>query len=574
MVPLQPNESNMSNDTAAEVSRRIFLAAGSCAVPYVLGLPQSAGAAESVAEKSAAATGYRGGVATGNGAATRAGLEMLKAGGNAADAAASGLLVLSTCDPAGRELFCFGGEVPILIYDPKQKKVEVLAGQGAAPRLATRKHFDAIGGIPRSGVQAAAVPAVLDACVVLLARHGTKSFSDAAAATMQQLEAGTEAWQKNLLQNFKVMCAAESAARGDRREKLAAVADTFYRGEIARRLDGWSRENQGLLRYEDLAAHRTRIESPLSTRFASHTICKCGPWTQGPYLLQTLQLLAADKQFDYRRDAPESIHRVVEAMKLALADRDAYYADPLFADVPLDQLFSPEYVALRSPLIDTERASLQLRPGDPREMRPLLAGYRWDAGTKRPIYDTTNCVVADDAGRMVVATPSGWAGALAGDTGIRLGSRLQSFNTWPGHPNCIAPGKRPRITLTPTLILRTGRPVAGISVAGGDWQDQVAIQLLLAHLIAGEAPRDATAAPRYGTRHLIGSFGQPGPQLGNLTIDPRLAAHVAESLKQRGHKIEVTRGPIGAPCMVSVDSQSGRIDVAGDPGTGRVALAH
>ena len=188
--------------------------------------------------------------------------------------------------------------------------------------------------------------------------------------------------------------------------------------------------------------------------------------------------------------------------------------------------------------------------------------------------DTTNCVTADDAGQMVVATPSGWAGALAGETGIRLGSRLQSFNTWPGHPNCIAPGKRPRITLTPTLILREGKPVAGIRVAGGDWQEQVALQLLLAHLIAGEAPREATAAPRYGTRHLIGSFGQPGPQLGNLTIDPRLAAHVAESLKQRGHQIEVTRGPIGAPCMVSVHSQSGRIDVAGDPGTGRVAMAH
>ena len=498
---------------------------------------------------------------------------MLTAGGNAADSAASSLLVLSICDPAGHELFCFGGEVPILIYDPQKKKVEVLAGQGAAPRLATRKHFDAIGGIPRSGVQAAAVPAVLDACVTLLTRHGTKSFSETAAATMAHLEAGGEAWQQHLLQNFKLMCAAESATRGERSEKLAAVADAFYRGEIARRLDAWSRQNQGLLRYEDLAAHRTRIESPLSTPFADHTICKCGPWTQGPYLLQTLQLLAADKKYLYRRDDPQSIHTLTEAMKLALADRDAYYADPLFAEVPLKQLLSDEYVALRGPLIDPARASLQLRPGDPRAMRPLLAGYRWDAGKKRPVMDTTNCVTADDAGQMVVATPSGWAGALAGETGIRLGSRLQSFNTWPGHPNCIAPGKRPRITLTPTLILREGKPVAGISVAGGDWQDQVALQLLLAHLITGETPREATAAPRYGTRHLIGSFGQPGPQLGNLTIDPRLG-HVAEPLRQRGHKIEVTRGPIGAPCMVSVDSQSGRIDVAGDPGTGRVAMAH
>ena len=175
---------------------------------------------------------------------------------------------------------------------------------------------------------------------------------------------------------------------------------------------------------------------------------------------------------------------------------------------------------------------------------------------------------------MVVATPSGWAGALAGDTGIRLGSRLQSFNLWPDHPNCIVPGKRPRITLTPTLMVREGRPVAGISVAGGDWQDQVALQILLQYLADGASPQVATATPRFGTRHLIGSFGQPPPQLGNLTLDPRLAPDVADALRSRGHKIEVTSGPIGAPCMVSIDAQSGRVDVAGDPATGRVALAH
>ena len=499
---------------------------------------------------------------------------MLKMGGGAADAAVASLLVLSVIDPAGRELFCFGGEVPILVYDPAEKKVEVLAGQGAAPHLATRVYFAERGGIPGKGAEAAAVPAVLDACVTLLSRHGTKSFAQSAASTMQLLEAADGEWQQNLLKTFQALCVAESAAPGGRADRLAAVSDLFYRGSIAKKIDTWSRKNGALLRYEDLAAHRTRIEQPLAADFHGHTIYKCGPWTQGPYLLQALQLLESIDTFDYRQTDPASIHYVVEAMKLALADRDAYYADPIYAKVPLRELFSSAYVALRRPLIDSQQASRELRPGDPANMQSLLAGYRWDAATGGPVHDTTNCIVADKEGKVVVATPSGWAGALAGETGVRLGSRLQSFNLWPNHPNCIAPGKRPRITLTPTLIMRDGRPVAGISVAGGDWQDQVALQLLLAHLIEGVKPREATTAPRYGTRHLIGSFRQPAPQLANLTLDPRLAPKVAESLAARGHIIEVTRGPIGAPCMLSVDSQTGHIQVAGDPATGRVAMAY
>ena len=553
------------------VSRRSVLLAGSLAVPVAL---DRLYAADAQAGDAAAASGYQGGIATGNAAATRAGHAILREGGNAADAAAAGLLVLSVCDPAGRELHCFGGEVPILVFDPKKRAVEVLAGQGAAPRLATRKHFESIGGIPRRGSQAAAVPALLDACVTLLLRHGTMSFADCATATMEMLEAGSESWQQNLLTTFKTLCVAESSSRGSRNEQLAAVSDAFYRGSIARDLDDWARKHDALLRYEDLAAHRTRVEQPLTVSFSDHQVYKCGPWTQGPYLLQALQILSAIDGFAYLQQDPDAIHTVVETMKLALADRDAFYADPLFSKVLTNTLLSSEYARMRRPLVDAAKASLQLRPGDPSQMQPLLAGYHWDAGSQRPVMDTTNCVTADREGRMVVATPSGWAGALAGDTGIRLGSRLQSFNLWPDHPNCIMPGKRPRITLTPTLMVREGRPVAGISVAGGDWQDQVALQILLQYVADGASPQVATATPRFGTRHLIGSFGQPPPQLGNLTLDPRLAPDVADALRSRGHKIEVTSGPIGAPCMVSIDKESGRVDVAGDPATGRVALAH
>ena len=190
-----------------------------------------------------------------------------------------------------------------------------------------------------------------------------------------------------------------------------------------------------------------------------------------------------------RHNSGEYVHLLTEAMKLGLADRDTYYADPLFVDVPLDELLSEAYADLRRPLIDLTRASLELRPGDPRGNRALLgvspADYRLPAA---PVHDTTTCLVADRWGNVVAATPSGWGGVMAGETGILLGSRLRSLNTWPGHPNCIEPGKRPRITLTPTLVFRDGRPVAAISVAGGDQQDQVTLQLLLGHLEFGFDP--------------------------------------------------------------------------------------
>ena len=179
-----------------------------------------------------------------------------------------------------------------------------------------------------------------------------------------------------------------------------------------------------------------------------------------------------------RRRADEAIHVTVEALKLAFADRDVYFADPLFADVPLSELLAPRYAAMRRDLIDPHHASLVQRPGDPRR-RPVrsstetAAAARLGPGLGGPTNDTTTCVAADGQGNLVAATPSGWSGVLAGQTGVWLGSRLQSFNLWQGHPNCIEPGKRPRITLTPTLVLKQDRPMIAVSVAGGDNQDQV-----------------------------------------------------------------------------------------------------
>ncbi len=516
--------------------------------------------------------GTKGAVAAGGRDAVRAGIEVLERGGNAADAAAATILALSITDSRS---FCFGGEVPILVYDARTKGVTVIAGQGAAPRLATREEFAKRGGIPLKGITAAAVPAALDACLTLLDRNGTMTFAQVVAPTRQILARPPrrEPWHADFTRTLETLVAAEALATGDRSRGLRLVADAFYRGPIARRIDAWSRANGGLIRYGDLAGHVTRIEEPVSVTYRGHRIYKCGPWTQGPCLLEALQILEG---FDLRtmgRGKPETIHVMAEALELAMADRDTYYADPLFADVPLDELLMPEYASKRRALIDRRHASHERRPGDPRQGKPRLDPAA-DPAERRPappaaaVRDTTTCIVADKAGNVVAATPSGWSGVVAGDTGVWLGSRLQSFNTWEGHPNVIEPGKRPRITLSPTIVLDGGgRPEIAVSVAGGDNQDQMTLQVLVDMIDFGPTPRSLNdiMAPRFMTDHFISSFGQKPPALGQLRINPEFGAETLEALKAMGHKLVVRPGPLAAaPCVLQIG-----YFVTGDPRTGR-----
>src|SRR6185295_17125536 len=315
------------------------------------------------------AEGSHGAVAAGGADAVTAGLAELKAGGNAADGAAATILALSVTDST---MFCFGGEVPILVYDAKRNVVEVIAGQGAAPRLATREYFNAHGGIPTSGLQAAAVPATLDACLTLLDRYGSRSFSEAVAPALKLLDRHQEPWHVDLARTIRRLIEAERAADGDRRRGLRLVADYFYRGPLAHELADWCAANGGLIRFTDLATHTTRIEDPVSADYRGYKVYKCGAFTQGPYLLETLQLLEGFDLASLGHNKSQTIHVALEAMKLALADRDAYYADPLFAEVPLDGLLSPDYAKMRRGLIDSSQASLEQRPGDPRKGKPLL----------------------------------------------------------------------------------------------------------------------------------------------------------------------------------------------------------
>jgi gamma-glutamyltranspeptidase/glutathione hydrolase len=514
------------------------------------------------------ASGKNGVVVTGKKGSSDAGLEILKKGGNAADVEAAMLLALSVTDSAS---YCFGGEVPIIVYDAKRKVVEVISGMGVAPQLATLEYFNKTGGIKGDTIQAAAIPAPLGACIALLERYGTMTFAEVAAPTLRLLDSGQEQWHADLARTLRRLIEAEKVA-GDRKHGLRLVSDYFYRGPIAREIDAWSRANGGLIRYSDLATYATRIEEPVKANYRGYTVCKCDTWTQGPWLLQALKLLEGFdlKSMGFQR--LQTIHVIIEAMKLAMADRDVYYGDPYFVEVPMKQLLSDEYASVRRKLIDMQRASMVQRPGDPLAGKALLDEKRTGKGLNAPSSDTTTCLAADRWGNVVAATPSGWSGVLAGKTGVWLGCRLISFNTWQGHPNCIEPGKRPRITLTPTIVLKDEKPVLAISVAGGDTQDQAALQIVTNYIDFGLSADKLITTPCYATTHYIGSFNQPPPVLGGLSISERMGTEILRQLEKLGHIINPDSSMGNVPplretqrTVIVINPESGMMYGAGDP---------
>ncbi len=524
-------------------------------------------------------------MAAGRSDAVDAGMQLLRQGGNAADAAAATLLALSVTD-YGR--FAIGGSVPLLIYDAKKREVKVLCGLGRAPLNPKAIDWFYANGIPaRGSMKAAPVPGAVDLCVTLLRLYGTVSFEQAVAPTLKLLDEGKPPWHKDLAVTLRKLVAAEQSTAGTRIAKLTATSDRFYRGDVADELEAWYIASGAFLRKRDLAAHRTVVEDPVSIDYRGYTVYKCGPWTQGPTQCQTLRLLEG---FDLKKMghlSSDYVHTLAEALKLAFADRDEYYGDPLFVDVPLVQLFSDEYTALRRELIDPRRASLQRRPGDPLKLRPLKTNpigpvdpQTHAISTDIPITDTTTCVVADRWGNVVAATPScNLASNRPGPSGVTQGNRVRSLNTTPGHPNRVQPGKRPRITLTPTMVLKNGKPVLAISVAGGDVQEQTTLNVLLNHIEFGMLPADAVTRPRFSTAHHQGSF-DPNPdrtaafvKAGSLTVNETIPQKTREELSRRGHLLNTTKGAIAHPVMIYLDQSSGMIHAAGDPKAGRHAAA-
>ena len=538
--------------------------------------PWSESAAEVITWK---ATGTGGAVAAGKMNSVAAGIQILEDGGNAADAAAATLLALSVTDYGS---FAIGGEVPLIIYDAKQQRVKVLCGLGSAPLDPNAIDWFYENGIPAKGsMKSAPVPGAIDLCVTALKVFGTMSFEQVVQPTLTLLDAGLEQWHRDLTVTMHKLVERERETNGSREAKLTAVRDRFYKGDIADELEAWYIETGALLRKSDLAAHVTRIEDPVSVTYRGYTIYKCGPWTQGPYLCQTLRLLEGFDLKEMGHLSPDYIHVVIESLKLAMADRDEYYGDPRFVKVPLKQLLSDEYTKLRQSLIDMNHASLDIRPGDPYGPHPIKGQAQWEDSTANiPVQDTTTCLVADRWGNVVAATPScNLAGNKPGPSGVTQGNRVRSLNTTRGHPNRVQPGKRPRITLTPTLVLKDGKPVVAISVAGGDLQDQTTLNLLLNHIDFGMLPEQAVTAPRFNTFHHQDSF-DPNPDrsatfqgAGRMRVNERIPEAIRKELTRRGHRVQTTKGPIANPIMIYIDHKNGVFHAAGDPKAGRHAAA-
>lgn len=553
-------------------------------------------------------------VACGHYLASMAGMRMLALGGNAVDAGVAMVLaqVVLEFHAAG-----FGGECPILIYSPQERRVVAINGNTNAPLAASIERYRSLGVslIPDDGFLAAGVCATPAALLLALERHGSLSFGQVAAPACElaadgfpmydqlwrmidaraerfrsewptsaalflpggQVPAIGETWRNpDLAATFEKMAAAEhdAARSGGRVAGLRAALDRFYRGDIARRIVEFQRDTttrhaggavaSGLLTEDDFARYQARLEAPVTTTYRGYTVCKCGPWSQGPVFLQQLNLLAG---FDLRAmgaGSADAVHTVVEASKLAFADRDTYYADPDFVPVPLRGLLSREYAAARRPLIDPARANNDWRPGDP---------WPYDGGAGRAPVDfvptrpwqegTTGTRALDASGLLFSATPSGgWARSspIIAGLGFCLGTRLQMFWLDPRHPAALRPGMQPRTTLTPSLVLKDGLPYLGFGTPGGDQQDQWTLQFFLNHVDFGMDIQAALDFPAYHHDHAPASFYPRRAQPGHLTIESSFPAAVLDTLAARGHVLTKARPfTLGNVTAVQFDAALGRL---------------
>lgn len=525
------------------------------------------------------ASGKNGVVAAGHADSVAAGISILDAGGRAADAAAATILALAVTDYGS---FSIGGEVPVLVFDANTRQVKTLSGVGVAPLDPAAIEWFYKHGIPATGnMKAAPTPGAVDLVVTLLKLYGTISFEQAVAPTLELLDKGKEDWHPHLAVTLRKLVDAEHTATGTREDKLTAARDRFYTGDVADELEAWYIATGAFLRKPDLAAQTTLVEDPVTMEYRGYTVCKCGPWTQGPVLCQNLRLLEGFDLHAMRHLSADYIHVLTESMKLGYADRDEYYADPRFSSVPMTELLSDSYANIRRPLIDLQHASMDRRPGDPVKMQPLRTEAAPNNETEKiPKQDTTTCVVADRWGNVIAATPScNMLTNTPGPNGVNTGNRVRSMNTTAGHPNRVEAGKRPRITLTPTLVLKDGSPVIAISVAGGDLQDQTTLNVLLNHIEFGMSAQQAVTAPRFYMNHHQDSFN-PDPDRnaafvgrGELKVHDEIPEVIRKDLSGRGHLLEVVTTPIAHPVMIVIDHQTGLMHAAGDPKANRHAGA-
>jgi gamma-glutamyltranspeptidase / glutathione hydrolase len=556
-------------------------------------------------------------VACGHYLGSMAGMRMLAHGGNAVDAGVAAVFAQLVLEFQGAGL---GGECPILIASPREQRVVALNGNCRAPAAATIARYRELGFelIPGDGFLSAGVCATPSALITALERYGRLSLAEvlqpaielaadgfpmyeafrtaiansaarfraewpSSAALMLLPDGGVPplGWiyrNPDLAASYQKLVQAEHDARHlGRSAALRAAHDRFYRGDLAERIVEFQREtttnhtggppSAGLITTEDFADFETREESPASVSYRGYTVHKCGPWSQGPVFLQQLNLLEG---FDLAALSPGSadlVHTVVEAAKLAFADRERYYGDPDFVRVPLAGLLSKEYAAEQRELIDPARASLELRPGNPYpydpqggspDQRPLL-GAAWQGGT-------TGTRAVDADGLMFSATPSGgWlrSSPVIPGLGFALGSRLQMLWLDPQHPAGLAPRKQPRTTLTPSLVTRDGQPYLAFGTPGGDQQDQWTLQFFLNHVEFGMDIQEALDQPAFHSKHFASSFYPRQAQPGTLVMEASFPAVVRDELRARGHQVRDVRPlSLGNITAVRIDPDSGALEAS------------
>jgi gamma-glutamyltranspeptidase/glutathione hydrolase len=553
-------------------------------------------------------------VAAGRHYSVEAGMRVLRNGGNAIDAGVASVFAAAVVEISH---FGFGGESPTIIYEAKTRQVLVINGQGPAPKAATPELFSKEGKVPGNGPLGATVPAVMDAMALALEHYGTKSLAETMAPAIEladgfpmyeflrgflireQKASSAYEWsaktyypgrhipevgeifrQPNLAKTLRAIVAAEQSAAKTGRDRRAAIRtgrDAFYQGDIARRIAAANHAAGGVFTYEDLAGYQGSIEKPVSSSFHGYTVFKCSTWNQGPVLLQTLNILEGFDLPSMKHNSAAYLHTVHEAIKLAYADRNAYYGDPAFAQVPLAGLLSKEYAAGRRSEIRAD-ASLEHRPGDPfkfdSDVKPPTLRYTPHAQGKSARTepgDTTAVDVVDKEGNLFSATPSsGWllGGAfVAGDTGVPMSNRMQVFDLDPASPNVLVGGKRPRTTLTPTVVLKDGRPFLAISTPGGDSQDQQILNVLLNLIVFNMPLQAAVEMPRINSLHPHSSFDDHESLPGVLEIESRVDAAVRSDLEARGHKLRVL-GAYGMSTGIvaaGVNPTTGTLRGAADP---------
>lgn len=553
--------------------------------------------------------GRRGVVAAEHYSATLAGIEILRRGGNAVDAACAAALVEGVVNP---QMHTIGGEMPALISVPGSSDVVCINGNTMAPGRATPETFRALGhaAIPAEGVLAAGVPGALGAIVEALSRFGRLRFEDVAARAIELARDGFPAHsglirQRNsgiadnagkflgwpgtaqiylphgavpkdadLIRNpaladmFTHLVKAERRHARDRKAGLDTVFAEFYRGDIAAEIVRFVKEQGGLLEQSDFERFRIPVEDTAHIRFADVEIHKCGPWNQGPVLLQSLTIL---KNFDLRalgHNSSAYIHVVLEAMKLAFADREQYYGDPDHVAVPLAALLSDDYGVMRAGLVG-EAADAQIRPGDPLRNAALLpsgerlGGAAWGAGT-------VHVDAMDDEGFTAAFTPSGgWlrASPVIPALGFPLSMRLSNCTLAPTHhPNLVAPFKRPRTTISPSLAMKDGKAWLAFGSMGGDQQDQWQLQFLLNRVVFGMPLQEAIEAPKFSSEHFPGFFAPHDFHLNRVRLESSIGTSVFEELKDRGHELDI--GPPwseGFLCAAERHPDNGVLEAGCDP---------